>query len=184
MNFLDDNPDDEETYCEQAFGEGFSKMVDAILRRKVRTPDYPNLCKQETHKIFVYGTLMYNCGNYAMLADGKYLGDGVTVLGDYDMLAFEQFPGVVKTTAGKGCFIMGELYEVSTEDLMTCDFLESNGSMYNRELVKIRNDTNGTTHTAWMYILQKNFPMDLTKANSVVEYDRTQSWWGDSNSWK
>jgi gamma-glutamylcyclotransferase (GGCT)/AIG2-like uncharacterized protein YtfP len=184
MNFLPDDTceppfeeDDDDFEDEQQFGEGFSKMVDTILRRKFRTPDYPKLCETELHKLFVYGTLMYNCGNNGLLKNSTYLCDGTTVRRDFDMLSFTEYPGVLKTIAGKGHHIMGELYEVDLDTLMLCDILESNGSLYKRELVKIKSSTTNTTHTAWMYVLAGRYPQDFTKTPRVVEWDNTQSWW-------
>lgn len=166
----------------QSFGDGFSDLVDVLLRRKEQTPDFPKLTEQETHKVFVYGSFMKGLFNHHHLRDANFLGDGSTVRNDYDMVSFVTFPGILKCGPCKGCYILGEIYEVSLEDLLVCDSLESNNSFYKRELTKVKDTTTGVTHTAWMYILITRKKEDYRTLPAVQEWDKMQSWWGDPGS--
>lgn len=158
----------------------FAAFVDKILRRGLRTPDFEDLNKDnKLHKVFVYGTLMNNLGNNHILKDSVFLGDCSTVNNNYEMIDFGLFPGLVKVKRGEGFFIMGELYEVSLEELMVCDRLESNGFFYKRELCKVMEHNKSTTHAAWIYVLVKDQPL----LPPVEEWEGSQSWWLCSGSW-
>lgn len=79
-----------------------------------------------TRKVFVYGTLMKGEGNHHFLEDSKLLG--ASSVEGYDMYNVGWFPAIVRGDSR----ILGELYEVSQEDMPSIDALEGEGSLYRR----------------------------------------------------
>ena len=71
----------------------------------------------------------------------------MTSSADFKMISLSSFPGVIHSE--NGFHISGELYRVDDRTLQTLDRLESNGSFYRRELVKLK----GFEEDAWMYVL-------------------------------
>jgi len=95
--------------------------------------------------LFVYGTLMKGQSNHNYLSDSNYIGDG-TLLG-YDMYNLGCYPGIIDGT-GK---VYGELYDVNDYKLKDIDYLEGEGSLYIRKLVKV-SLLSGEFIDAWCYI--------------------------------
>ena len=181
MNLVKESKEEEDT--DVYFGDGLSDLVDLMLKRKELTPDYPNLVKQHRHKVFVYGSLMYGLGNNHILNNSALLGDAATVRNDFDMISFGGFPGLLKCKKGLGNYIIGELYSVSLDVLERIDHLESNGSFYKRELVKVKNTKDKILHTAWVYTLIVHDPTNYGNLPAVEEYDKVQMWWTCEGSW-
>lgn len=96
---------------------------------------------------FVYGTLKRGHHN-----NGWLQPDESTFIGEFETQDFyemksvgDHFPAVVKNKVAR---IKGELFEVHTEEQVDdLDQLESNGSMYERELVRLV----GFKEKVWMY---------------------------------
>lgn len=102
------------------------------------------------HRVFVYGSLKRGRHNNDILYDGRFIGERVTQDETWVMRSLGGFPGVVKEFhGGRSASIYGELYEVDDMTLARLDRLESNGQFYNRELVKLRDES----EPAWMYVL-------------------------------
>lgn len=99
------------------------------------------------HNIFVYGSLKTGYGNNRLLQSSEYCGQDITSSADFKMISLSSFPGVVH--AERGFHISGELYRVNDKTLQSLDRLESNGSFYKRELVKLKE----FEEDAWMYVL-------------------------------
>ena len=98
-----------------------------------------------THKVFVYGSLKKEYGNHSVISGGKFLREALTKDSTFTMFSFGGFPGIYRKKDGKQ--IAGELYEVDDEVMQRLDYLEGNGSFYNREIVPLEDGTD-----AWMYI--------------------------------
>ena len=106
-------------------------------------------------RVFVYGSLKSQCGNNVLLQQvgAKCMGhDSIT--GEFDMMSFGGFPGVVRTpstaeTLPQLTTIYGELYMMDEEGLASCDILESHPDWYERR--KYRTDV--LDRNAWMYTL-------------------------------
>lgn len=106
-------------------------------------------------RVFVYGSLKSQCGNNVLLQQvgAKCMGhDSIT--GEFTMMSFGGFPGVVRTPAAEGTTpqlttIYGELYMMDAEGLASCDMLESHPDWYERR--KFRTDV--LDRNAWMYTL-------------------------------
>lgn len=87
------------------------------------------------HTIFVYGSLKRGYRNNAVfLQDAKYLGTGQTLASHYDMLSVGLFPTATKNG---NYALFGELYKINDVTLQALDMLESNGSLYRREIVQV-----------------------------------------------
>ncbi len=106
-------------------------------------------------RVFVYGSLKSKQGNNLLLqqAGAECLGyDSIT--GDFTMISFGGFPGVVRTTTDDGAVhplktIYGEVWMTDEEGLAALDMLENHPSWYER--IKYRTDV--LDRRAWMYTL-------------------------------
>lgn len=101
-------------------------------------------------RVFVYGSLKRGCGNNVLLQEvkAKCLGYD-SIKGDFGMISFGGFPGVVRTKSGHDSIIYGELWAVDEEGLAALDLLESHPKFYER--LKYRTDI--MDYRAWMYTL-------------------------------
>jgi len=100
-------------------------------------------------KIFVYGTLLKGCSNHPyFLSEAKKLGSHTTEP-EFTMLHLGGFPGVV---ANGNTAIVGEVYEVTEQQLEGIDHLEGYNSenpqfgLYNKKQI------NTPWGPAWIYI--------------------------------
>jgi gamma-glutamylaminecyclotransferase len=102
------------------------------------------------HLVFVYGSLKAGFGNHALLDQtcSEFVLSTVTEGDNYHMFGFGQsFPGVIHAK-NRNSRIRGEVYRVSDQGMKLLDQLESNGHLYQRELVKVQ----GMEDPVWMYI--------------------------------
>jgi gamma-glutamylcyclotransferase (GGCT)/AIG2-like uncharacterized protein YtfP len=98
--------------------------------------------------IFVYGSLKRGLRNHHFLETGRFIGPGTTRR-DFDLLDLGYFPAAIRP--GKFA-IRGELFAVDRRTLNTLDFLEGNGSLYQRERHPVIIEDAGLV-TAWIYLL-------------------------------
>jgi gamma-glutamylcyclotransferase (GGCT)/AIG2-like uncharacterized protein YtfP len=98
--------------------------------------------------VFVYGSLKRGFRNHHFLATSQFIGTGTTGR-DFDLLDLGYFPAMVK---GGGFAIRGELFSVDGKTLRSLDFLESNGTFYQREQHPVILNGAGLV-TAWIYLL-------------------------------
>ena len=98
--------------------------------------------------MFVYGSLMSELGNHALLnaEDTEIFGGGILMYPG-KMMSLGAFPGLVKTYTNISPMI-GEVYGVSAETLRRLDLLEGYPSFYNREERITKN-----YRTVWVYYL-------------------------------
>lgn len=102
------------------------------------------------HRVFVYGSLKRGRYNNDLLRESHFIGERTTQDETWIMRSLGGFPGVVKKYhGGMSASICGELYEVDDNTLARLDRLEGNGNFYNRELVRLRDES----ESAWMYVL-------------------------------
>jgi gamma-glutamylcyclotransferase (GGCT)/AIG2-like uncharacterized protein YtfP len=121
-------------------------------------------------RVFVYGSLKTKHGNNVLLQQvgATCLGyDSIT--GDFTMMSFGGFPGVVRTTVPDGaaeplCTIFGEVWATTEEGLRSMDMLEGHPDWYERR--KYRTDI--LDRRAWMYTLPLGAGyLDTTRYNRV-----------------
>ncbi len=116
-----------------------------------------------TNKLFVYGTLKRGFGNNVLLKNSKFIGKAVTE--DYFDVYSCGFPCAYPNPNGKK--ISGEIYELSREDFIVIDSLESNGFLYEREVQKFYCYKLDKTLDAWIYIIISPYG-SLYESNSDV----------------
>ena len=122
-------------------------------------------------RVFVYGSLKTEMGNNALLqrAGAKCLGYD-TITGQFNMMSFGGFPGVVHTQDVVPQTIYGEVWATNEEGLAALDMLEGHPRFYER--FKFRTDI--LERRAWMYTLPSgNGYLDPTR------YD-----WVEDNIWR
>ena len=115
--------------------------------------------------VFVYGTLMKGQTNHSYLKNSKCCGSA-TVEG-YDMYDCGWYPAIVDGDS----LIVGELYEVSADDMPSIDMLEGEGSLYAKrcEMVNIE----GRTVQAFVYV----YLDDLTGLERIPAWKREYVWY-------
>jgi gamma-glutamylaminecyclotransferase len=80
-------------------------------------------------RVFVYGTLLHGECNHALLEQAELLGRWRTPAA-YRMLHLGTYPGVVERGSGG---IDGEVYGISTRQLVALDRLEDHPRLYRRK---------------------------------------------------
>jgi gamma-glutamylcyclotransferase (GGCT)/AIG2-like uncharacterized protein YtfP len=118
-----------------------------------------------TIPVFVYGSLKTGFGNNRLLRlhEASFLGNARTEYSHFRMFSLGSYPGVCTENAHQtdnvlGA-IMGELWMVSSECLRRLDMLESNGLLYQREIIPtIATGQEGKEQRvhAWIYLWLKN----------------------------
>ena len=96
-------------------------------------------------KVFVYGTLMDGECNHHFLSNSKCLGR--TYIEGYEMYDVGWYPAIV---SGRG-MVIGELYNVSINDMPSIDMLEGEGDLYKKTCERIR-DCDGNLTFAFVYV--------------------------------
>jgi len=97
-------------------------------------------------EVFVYGTLMKGHRNHILLENDKFIENAV--LEGYGLYNVSSFPGIIKQD---GAAIKGEVYSISESTLKRLDNLESEGSLYIRNLVPVTLENNNQIN-AFVYI--------------------------------
>lgn len=100
----------------------------------VRLQKIVSFWEDKTESLFVYGTLLKGERAHHLLDDSDFCGR--FVLKDCSMYNLGNFPGVKRNNGG---YVVGEVYFVSKETLEKIDQYESEGSLYNRTMVKAIN---------------------------------------------
>ena len=110
------------------------------------------LDKEESHYVFVYGSLKRNYWNNRLLQNETFIAEGTTLFPDFKMYD-GGYPVVAWDNPGNhsGAFVSGELWRVSDQGLQSCDYLEGHPSFYKRQSVPVILE-NDVTVNAWMYI--------------------------------
>ena len=86
-----------------------------------------------THPVFVYGTLLRGEVNHRLLKDAEFVGGAVTAP-EYELIDLGAFPGMV---AGGDTAIRGEVFRVNYETLKALDRLEGHPRFYRRVPLKL-----------------------------------------------
>lgn len=119
-------------------------------------------------KLFVYGTLMRNHGNYLRFLENRsvFIGPGETAP-SYTMLGLGGFPGVIK---GGSTAIKGEVFEITDGVRKDLDGLEGHPSFYKRTPITLADGTDVET-----YLLQPRGNMDDYPIVKSGDWNRQQS---------
>ncbi|MBD3260581.1 MAG: gamma-glutamylcyclotransferase [Candidatus Altiarchaeales archaeon] len=99
------------------------------------------------HTLAVYGTLKNGFGNNHFMRNSEYLGSGITK-GSFFM---DEYGAPMVFKEPNYAPVKVDVYKVPDRDLTgPIDGLESNGSVYNREVTEIILDNNEEVE-AWLY---------------------------------
>ena len=98
--------------------------------------------------VFVYGSLKRGFRNHHFLETSRFIGPGTTRR-DFDLLDLGYFPAMIK---GGGFAIRGEVFMVDRRTLKSLDWLEGNGTFYQREQHPVIIEGAGLV-SAWIYLL-------------------------------
>ncbi|VDM07711.1 unnamed protein product [Wuchereria bancrofti] len=124
--------------------------------------------------VFVYGTLKRGEPNASVMADlvtgmQKFIGTGKTINAYPLIIASEYNIPFCLDKPGIGNRINGELYEVDEQKLEVLDKFEGHPTFYRRQPQQVEMDHNGTTVTAWIYMLPKWTPNLLQSSSNYLE---------------
>ena len=108
--------------------------------------------------VFVYGTLMSGEANSGYLQDSTFIGPA-TIEG-YDMYDVGWYPAIIP---GDG-LVIGELYQVSPNDIPAINGLEAEGYLYEKKCETVP-DAEGNKTFAFVYVYLKD-TSDLKKIQS------------------
>ena len=101
--------------------------------------------------LFVWGTLMRGQPNHERyMQNARFIDEGITEETRFLRTGFVSVFYFPKTDKVLGR-IIGEVYEISEDDLKKIDLLEGYPDLYCRSLMKIRLLNKGETVEAWMY---------------------------------
>lgn len=134
-----------------------------------------------THKVFVYGTLMYGQPNHTLLNTAMYLGRATTKE-RYNFFSLGAFPAVLIDPVKNNWKVEGEIYQVDDSALARLDMLESNGTLYLRRMrpFNIIVDKHNANIHAWIYELcEKSFVTSKTPGNDkdfILYEDQVATW--------
>ncbi len=115
--------------------------------------------------VFVYGSLLRGERNHPLLANARFLAEGVTASAGYMMVSLGEFPAVYRGCgAPAGGRVEGELFSLGRELLAQIDALEGHPQFYCRRLVGIL--TQPRAYRAWMYELSEH--QVLARPHTIV----------------
>lgn len=171
----DQPPKDTQEMYEETWAEAQKRMAEV---------------KKEQHYVFVYGSLMSGLHNDRCLKGGKLILDCAVTQKRMCMVDLGSYPGVVKaltdpsSPSSRARYrslyspVKGQVYKVSGDILKnSLDPLESNGSYYTRELIKIKGleflPDGPEDGKAWMYLLP---PTYLHQKNCVTNEENVYCW--------
>lgn len=99
----------------------------------------------------------------------EFLGERTTSQSNFELWSLGAFPAAVEALPGEGSLIRGELFLVSDLTLRRLDWLESNGTLYQRKPLALK----GETEPAWIYLfLTHGLPMqEATICPKAIEPD-------------
>lgn len=112
--------------------------------------------KEQTHKVFVYGTLKKGYSNHSLLEGSEYLGKA-KVYGGLYLLGCIPFVSLKE----KG-IVCGEVYKINNHTLSLLDALEGFPGFYHRSLIKTTRK-----NTVWIYHIEDK---DLKVNRGGVEW--------------
>ena len=118
-----------------------------------------------TNKLFVYGTLKRGFGNSILLRNSEFVGCATTK--DFFDVYDCGFPCAYPNQDGKR--IYGEIYELTEQDFVFTDRLESNGFLYQREVREFDCYNLNENCLAWIYLIINPYSVGrLYETNSDV----------------
>tara|TARA_Y100000593_G_C4317736_1_gene341825 strand:+ start:1498 stop:1908 length:411 start_codon:yes stop_codon:yes gene_type:complete len=134
----------------------------------------------EINKVFVYGTLKKGYHNHDFLEGSELIGTAES-LSKFKMINLGGFPAVLYNS-DDGYKISGEIYKINDKILERLDFLEGEGTFYNRVeadffMVGNKPHKNGRKFKCWLYILKDmpysyNYDNVYLNTKNLLTYER------------
>lgn len=116
--------------------------------------------------VFVYGTLMNGETNNHYLENSKF--SGMATIEGYEMYNVGWYPAIID---GDG-LIIGELYQVPTDDMPSIDMLEGEGSLYIKRCETVT-DSKGKSSFAFIYVYNR----DCSDLERISAWNREYVWY-------
>ena len=116
--------------------------------------------------VFVYGTLMNGETNHHYLENSKF--SGMATIEGYEMYNVGWYPAIID---GDG-LIIGELYQVPTDDMPSIDMLEGEGSLYIKRCETVT-DSKGKSSFAFIYVYNR----DCSDLERISAWNREYVWY-------
>lgn len=125
-----------------------------------------------THYVMCYGSLKKGFHNHNIVENCRYIDSTITE-DLYDMFSCGEFPAAIDTL--HNYYVYGEIYEVDDMTLDILDYLESNGSLYQRKLVNVV----GHNFQVWMYFLIDSDSFTSYSSKDIVRIHGVVRWGED-----
>lgn len=116
-------------------------VVEELLKRGERTPDFSDIRKKNLHFVFLYDELHTFHDSQDIMKDFKNLGQGMTANPIFDMKnrVRTDTPIVFKAKKkDRSRTVKGNIWAVSPKDILTLDKFYENGEIHYRERRSIR----------------------------------------------
>ena len=131
-------------------------LVDTELSQET-APSGPKEVPPKTVNVFVYGSLMNGGRLNPVLHGSMYVGEYLTPSG-FCLVDLGQFPGMLKWGEYK---VLGEIWKVSPQRMITLDMIESEGYLYLRQLITFNQMSSGNEMEAFTYLIHPNVERDM-----------------------
>lgn len=126
-----------------AWSDDFGAIIEEALTVLEEVRDHFEVNTQSQFTLFVYGTLKRGeCNHHNYLSDATF--EGEYYLEHYALYELGGFPGMVPDEKGR---VRGELYHISSEQLMAIDRLEGEGRLYKRQVVEVKGVEDNVPYT-------------------------------------
>lgn len=163
--------------------------IDALFlelkERGEHTPDLAELLKYNLHLVFVYCNLKRGFPNHEFyMHNATYLGEAHTFENTFRLKETVSFP-IIFTAKGdpkpQDRSVLGEVYAMTTHQLMRLDALMGNCSVFEREQRYIvldeqtMKDGKGTARECWVY-MNKAFKEEDAQYSGIVGLRNRHYW--------
>jgi gamma-glutamylcyclotransferase (GGCT)/AIG2-like uncharacterized protein YtfP len=127
------------------------------------SPDLPTLNRYTHHDVFIYGSNKKNMGRPWLVRKGTPLGVGYTLSDKFVMYSeTRDNPEAVILPSGTPSLcasVYGELYRITTEQLLRLDFNMSNRSQFMRikQTIRVKRGNQYVNYMCWIYVGNRSY---------------------------
>lgn len=153
------------------------------LESNYYSPDMPDLYAKDEHYLFVYGLLKAGEFREDVLEDEIFVAEAYTKYASYGIMECRSAHGMVspfaygETRYGQGSLLKGELYYVTTDKLIECDYIFSNNIQTKRVSLPIVTADRHLQAMAWVYFIHPNFESDMRAKSRITNYNKRYFLW-------
>ena len=161
----------------------FKKWFHSEVESNYYTPDMPDIYSTDDHYLFAYGVLKSGEHREDLMEDEIFVSNCYTKYASYGMMEYSSGFGIksplmyAETKHGMGSLIKGELYYVTTDRLIECDYVFSNNVQTKRVLVPVVTADRHLQCMAWAYFIHPAFETDMRSKDRITNYNKRHFIW-------